>query len=286
MSGFIFLDIEHPLVAWECYRGLLISPFPIQDTDDFHPSIMMANTIYSNNNVKLLNELLFESVRFRDYPKEVSRLKCIYFFKDKESTIKATEWKNHFCTDNLVEVGIEARNITRADANWITYADRTANGIIKNEYIPKIKHYWSGEPFPNEKPQWEYLLDGRAIIKGTEVRKSAYTQIQNKIPDALEVLEIARLGAILNSDIGHIIPYIHRISSDKFKLEYLIDFKDANNEDFIQKLRNYDGPKNHQDLMKNIHRPYFTIPDLSEYSIEFSLSMTNLYGFSSLKIHT
>lgn len=285
-SGFIFLDITHPLVAWECYRGLLISPYPIQYEDDFHPSIMMANTIYTNNNVKLVNELLFESVRVREYPLKVSRLKCIYVFNDEDSILKATEWKNHFCTTNLVEVGIESRNITKADANWITYADRLESGIIKEDYIPSIQCYWNGEPFPNKEPQWEYLLDGRAIIYGTELRERAYKFIQKRMPDALEILEIARIGAILNSNIGHIIPHIERITPNKFKLVYLMDFKDATNEAFLQRWKNYDGPKNHKDLYKNIHKPYFITPDLSDFTAEFSLTESNLYNFSYLKIHT
>lgn len=217
-SGFIFLDIAHPLVAWECYRGKLVSPYSVHDDENFHPSIMMANTIYANNNVKILNELFFESVRFNKFPDSVSRLKAVYAFKDESSIKKAIAWGDHFSRENLAEVEIQAVNITKVDANWITYAQRHSNGIIKAEYIPHIHHYWAGEIYPDSDPQWEYLINGNVTICGTELREKAYKNIKKLMPDALELLEIARIGAILGSNIGHIVPYIHRVSITKFKL--------------------------------------------------------------------
>ncbi|WP_019217980.1 DUF2441 domain-containing protein [Legionella tunisiensis] len=82
-SGFIFLDVKHPLVAWECYRGRLISPIYIEELDIYHPSIMLAGIIETKNNIRLCNELLFEHVRATEFPTAVSRLKCLYTFKEK-----------------------------------------------------------------------------------------------------------------------------------------------------------------------------------------------------------
>lgn len=70
------------------------------------------------------------------------------------------------------------------------------------------------------------------------------------------------------------------------QLVYLIDMLDATNEDFLEKFRNFDGPKNYYDLYHNINKPFFVVPDLRKYTIEFNLTHSKLYDFSYLKVHT
>ena len=62
--------------------------------------------------------------------------------------------------------------IFRHDANWITHAPIDKRGRIKSEeWIPK---YWSGKEYPGKIPVWELIVQGRAVICGTELRERAY----------------------------------------------------------------------------------------------------------------
>jgi hypothetical protein len=88
-KGFVYLNIEHPLVAWECYRGALISSYKNASNQVVDMSLFMANKIHSGDNINLANELLFENVRLQDYPMAVSRLKCLYVFDNKDTAVAA-----------------------------------------------------------------------------------------------------------------------------------------------------------------------------------------------------
>lgn len=156
LPGFICLDLEHPLVAWECYRGTLISAYVDASNNIQNTSLRIANLIRGSN-INLANELLFEHVRKNYFQAAVSRMSCLYAFENKisaKSICESESWGGgHFHINNLVDVGIGANNITKVDANWITCADREKNGLIKQSYIPCIHNYWSGIVYPNKTPQ-------------------------------------------------------------------------------------------------------------------------------------
>ena len=279
-SGFVYLDIKHSLVAWECYRGALISPYVIDSLEAYHPSLRVANIIRASNNITLANELLFEYVRKKEFSPKVSRLRCFYAFPDKKLAKAAKKWGEHFGSqENLVKTKIKATNITMADANWVTNFKQTKNNLLDKVPLDSIRKYWSGT-------HWEYLVEGRAIIYGTEVRKRSYQIIKNSmLPNVLELLEISRIAETVESNLGHICPYITRISDTAFKLAYIMDMQDANNPSFLGKLKENKMLVNFNDL-KPIDPINFMIPDLRCYEKIFSLSGFNLYDFSGMRIHT
>src|SRR3990167_3840117 len=184
--GFIYLDITHPLVAWECYRGVLMPPSSSPVIN--HPSIMTAGMLQTGDNERLSNELLIESIRSQKFPKSVSRLKCIFVFNDEHVAKKPVieRWGGHFQSQNLAKVEVYENNRSVVDANWITYAEKDSNGLIKERYIENIIKYWKGEPY-NDTPAWECLIDGKVIICGTELRKLAYEVVKQEMPKALEL---------------------------------------------------------------------------------------------------
>jgi hypothetical protein len=279
--GFIYLDINHPLVAWETYRGILISANQIENDEEKHPSMMLAGMIRVNNNTRLANELLIEQIRSNEFPEKVSRLQGLFLFRDIESAQKATAWGGFFIKENLVEVDayteIEPKKL---DANWITHLKRH-NGIITEDSIDDIRKYWSGEPFDSN-PCWEYLINGSIKIIGTTVRKRAYELIKKSMPTSLGFLELSRLALLLNSDLGHCIPWIRRVSPTEFELCFIMDFKDAKSEVFLKKLESYNGPKNTGDLNPTSN---LVPPDLRQFFCKFKISIGNLYGYSNMKIH-
>jgi hypothetical protein len=61
--------------------------------------------------------------------------------------------------------------------------------------------YLAGDAFDAE-PLWELVVDGRANIYGTELRETAYEIVKATWPRSLALLELARLGPELGSDIG------------------------------------------------------------------------------------
>jgi hypothetical protein len=290
LPGAICLDLEHPLVAWECYRGALISTYVDASNNVQNTSLRIANLIRGNN-INLANELLFENIRENYFPSTVSRMQCIYAFENKTTAENAcNSWGGHFHVDNLVDVGIGANNITKVDANWITYADREKNNLIKQNYIPCIHDYWRGAPYPNKQPQWELLVDGYAIIWGTEHRNRAYQIIKEQMPDSLGLLEISRIAETIGFYLGHIRPKIFRISQSSFKLAYIIDVHDLNDNygKFIERFEKYNGPVNHKDFKELFNEDgglKYTVPDLKKYEKVFTLSNQQLYGLANLKIH-
>jgi len=102
------------------------------------------------------------------------------------------------------------------------------------------------------------------------------------MPTTLGMLELSRVAASIDSQLGHIFPWIIRLSENSFKLTYAMNFKDATNPEFLQKFGQYKGPKNYQDL-----KPWtdLTCPDLRPYETQFTLSLSRLYGFSAVHIH-
>lgn len=281
-SGFIYLDLEKPLVAWETYRGALISANQIETNTQKYPSIILAHMIQFKNNTRLANEFLIEHIRLNDFPERVSRLRGLFLFRDRLSTQKATAWGGHFISENLAEVQVDTKKEPdRLDSNWISKIKRE-NGIITKDSIDDIRKYWSGEPYDIADPCWEYLINGSALILNTSVRNRAYKIIKARLPASLGLLELSRVALLLNSNLGHCTPWIRRVSTDEFKLGYLMNSEDMTNKSFLNQLKHFKGIKNTQDLNASSE---LVVPDLSPFFCIFKMSIENLYGYSTMRIH-
>lgn len=241
------IDIEHPMVAWSAYRGVLVSAQTGNEYPKCPISVMLAGMLKYRNSTRLGNELAIERVRQLKYPNQVSRLVGMYFFEEQSAFEEAKEWGDHFSSQYQTELGfLPGTTVSRHDANWITYAPLDNSGRLKS--ISWIDEYWSGEPFPNRSPVWELIVDGRAAIYGTELRQRAYTIIKSEFPECVAILEVGRIAALLGSDLGQIFSWLTQASETEFSLQYYLDMRDAENSDFLEKVRKFDGPKNHDDL--------------------------------------
>ncbi len=266
-EAFAYLDIDHPVVAWSAYRGVLVSAHAEARPPEAPVSMMFAGMIQHQNNARLHNELLIEGVRARQFPDHVPRLTGMFFFTDVAQTRAAQSWGGHFRSENLVEVEVRPdRPYSKVDANWITYAERDSNGRIDPTKADWIERYWAGEPC-GDHPVWETIVAGRAAIFGTVVRERAYANLARAFPNALDTLEIARLGAAVGSDLGQTSAWITRVAPDRFRLAYHLDMRDAKNPEFLERLSKYDGPKNMKDIAPG--KETFGLPDFRPFDCEF-----------------
>lgn len=284
----VYLNITDPIVAWETYRGILISPDCYLLENNPAISFWQLKFLKNMESIKSINEIKIESIRQQYYPDKISRFRGFYYFENKETAQKAANlWKldymNPFC---LTQVAINSNSAySKLDSNWITY------------YLPKenpnddwIHSYWKGEICPKyEEPIWELLVVAKGFIIGTELRKQAYENIKNNNPTTiLPLLEQARIAAWLNSDLGHITPYITNLGANKYKVQHIINMRDAKNPKYLDKLKKYsENPLNkdfinHKDLGLINKYQIFNVPDTRIKDFEFTIPTNINFSLNNL----
>lgn len=281
-QGFAYLDIDHLVVAWGVYRGVLVSAHAEARPPKAPVSMMFAGMIQHENNARLHNELLIESIRITKFNDKVSRLTGMYFFSDAAQADAAVQWGGYFRKENLAELEVHPVAHTKVDANWITYADHDESGRVNPAETAWIEKYWAGEPF-GDSPVWETLVDGRAIIFGTELRQRAYDKVARAFPNALDTLEIARLAAVAGYDLGQTAAWITQTAEDRFCLAYYLDMRDSDNPEFLERLGKHEGPKNMKDLAPG--RETFGLPDFRPFGCEFIVSELDGDSFGAYRAH-
>jgi len=191
-------------------------------------------------------------------------------FTDPSSAKHAESWSAHFERSNLAELEVyPSQSATVVDANWITHAPVDANGRIAEDSTSWIESYWSGKPFDGA-PLWETIVNGRAVVWGTELRERAYGLLQREFPDALDTLEIARIAAHLGSDLGQSTAWLTEPSPGRLELAYYMDFRDAEDPEFLARLQAYDGPRNVKDLAPG--KATFGLPNFVPYGSKFTIT--------------
>ncbi|MFW5450137.1 MAG: hypothetical protein ACKE9I_00945 [Methylophagaceae bacterium] len=268
-SVYAFIDINHSIVAWAAYRGIFVSANSNSKPPDCPISIMFAGMIVNQNNVRLHNEFIIESYRQNYHSNCVSRLYGMYFFEDIESAEKAIDWGAHFKRENLVEMALyPTETITRCDSNWISYAPVNDKGMMVN--TEWVNSYWSGKVYPYKSPVWELIVQGRAVIIGTDLRRRAYKVISDNNQKDLCLLEVARIAGEVGSDLGNCFAWITKEENHTYKLTFYINMKDAHDPIFLEKIKNYKGPRNYKDLA--IGGEKFSVPTSSGYSCTFRIN--------------
>jgi hypothetical protein len=257
---YAFLNVEDPFVAWQVYRGALASPGIAHESA---LSLWLAEHLRSlsqgnQRQGRFQTEIAIEQARGRQYSRVVSRLRGFYAFPEELSAIRAAEtWPGrHFDARFLAEIHVlEGARVSRHDSNWITRELDPTDGVWIDAYL-------SGRQ-ADKHPIWELLMEARAVVYGTELRKRAYETVRRTWPDSLALLEIARLGGELGSDLGLITPMM--LGNQKVGLEvaYCLNMLDAKNDVFLERLRQHrekGGAMNWDDLA--VGGDTFTVPDL------------------------
>lgn len=201
------------LPAWAAYRGILATPNVAMPDSARQTHLGLAPHIIrlcrNADAAALEKELMLEIVRRQRYPNAVSRLNCIYSWPDEPTaTIASQFWSyqgKHFGKKYLIEVGIQSKdNPTIVDTRWIDKFIFLSPERIDKIGTEWIDSYWLGECFPwngesniPEQPLMECLVDGTAVIWGTELRMEAFNLVEKLAPDSIGVLEKGRLGVDL-----------------------------------------------------------------------------------------
>ena len=270
-EGFMYLDIEHPVVAWNVYRGVLVTQWLVAEGAEGSSPLSMtfARLFIEQQWERLKFEQVIEDYRRQYCPDKVSRLTGLFVFEDPESALAAADdeaWGGHIHTENLTDVGVSAApNTSRLDANWISWM------LNAEDWQAGIAPYWAGEPCPHFKtPIWELLIDGAVTIWGTGLRSRAYQRIKEREPGTVSVLEQSRLAAHLGSDLGHVSAFL-TMEKHKPLISYFMDFRDATNPAYTDKLNAYiasnPGGVNFIDLA--VGGRQFWVPDFAMFSYAF-----------------
>lgn len=286
-DGWVFLDIRNPMCAWNVYRGGLSS---VPEGEGFISvwAAGLLRQLKDGNPGAIKRELALEMVRADAYPNRISRLKGLYCFQDLQSAESALKWGNginHFRPAFLAELHLgKATSIgNRLDSSWITHAPLSSDGSFSS--LAWIPNYWAGSPMPGREPLWETVVEGRAWILGTDLRERAYALLSQRFPESLLALETARLAAWVGSDFGNIAGWLHAIGESEIELDYLLDARDAPNEDFQKKMKQLvddpEHPKNVADVQAQLAKGNFgRWPDLRP--LGFRLPMEGLEQFGIL----
>ena len=222
-TAWAYLDIEDPLVAWMAYRGQLVSA---SEAHEHALSLWLSRLLARSRHGArdLRTELAIESARQAAYPEAVSRVRGFYVFPDQDGAAEARRWGGFFTPDNLVELAIlEGSKFSRHDPGW--WSDAPGGWMAR---------YLSGDA-AGPQPTWELVVEGRAWILGTEVRERARTVIERTWPKSLAVLELARIGCWLDSDLGVIVPMLFETESG-VSIKYVMNFADAEDPHFLERF--------------------------------------------------
>lgn len=245
-------------------------------------SVWTAGILEDGRRGRISFESALEVVRAKRFPKRVSRLRGVFCLPDRESANRACSWneggRTHFRPDCLAELSLvqAGPERDRLGSNWITYAPMDHNGFLTD--FDWITSYWAGVPHPGMEPVWETLVDGRLIVLGTELREQAYRAVKAEFPDSLMWLEVSRLAAHVNSDLGVITGYLTGRDT-QLCLQYAMDVRDAEKSEFLNNLkalRDSGHPINWNDMKRHAENGSFgAVPDMRPYS--FCRPMSDTY---------
>lgn len=263
---YVALKLDDPAVAWEVYRGNMISCESIenktfQPVSFWYVKYLRRCLLVTQTSI---NETLLERVRENEYPEETSRLKGLYFFEDRDAA-----------QDILAFWGMEKHTLIEAHYEHVTKVTRVDSKWISN-HLPKVgdtewmRKYWSGEPCDHE-PHWELLVKGKLVITDSIAIKKARETIERVWPKSLPLLELSRIAALMGSELGHCVPFIQKLSESTFGLRYIINMEDASNDRFLKRLGEY--MKLHEIPPLVDSDTELVTPDMKRSTFDFSIDI-------------
>ena len=266
---FAYLNIEHPMVAWEVAIGRMKSSCD-NIKDNFGISLWQYNLLkkYSNTGEykKIINELKLERMRQRKYSNHVSRLRGLYFFESEEDAKSALDrWNMPQRKKYISAVNFSANSVTKVDSEWITWN-------LLSENTDWMERYWSGEIY-GEKPLYEYLASGFGVIQNKDLRTQAYKRIMDAWPTSTPLLASACCAFKHKrmEEIALLTPALTR-ENDRLLGSYFINMEDLNNRE--QEVATAVGICNECNetppmILPENPNDFFSLPDFRSDCFEF-----------------
>jgi hypothetical protein len=254
-------------------RGVLVSADLVPESTPSFTSFMVAGLIQHQLNSRLSNETIIEYVRERHFSGKISRLRGIYFFENEDLAQRPIDekWGGHFKQDNLVELDLLPNGpVTRVDANWITYAPLLSDSRLDTSDLSWIAKYWDGQGY-SDKPTWELIASGNAAVLTTSARAKAYEVVKRAFPESWDYIEMSRLAGEAGSYAGLITPFIRRLPSNSFSLDYAFLEAPLREASLIEKMSKHaDWGRLANYMQTNIEKDMI-VPNFLRWSQEFTV---------------
>jgi hypothetical protein len=184
-THFVYLNLAEEdansfIPGWAAYRGILATPDCILSSEERKAHLALTphlvRLLRAKREIQLEKELALEFVRRQYYATCISRLSCLYTWRDQETERLASKfWGDqgkHFDEKYLVEIQVHApRALTIVDTRWIDryvqYSDEPLSKIGRSW----MHDYWQGKVFPwngdatvPNQPLWECLQRVPVIV--------------------------------------------------------------------------------------------------------------------------
>jgi len=268
---FAYLNIDHPMVAWEVAIGRLQSIEEITG-ERFGVSLwaysLLQSYVQNQQPKRFENELRLEYIRKRSYPGSVSRLHGLYFFRSEEDArIALDRWGMPHRKRYISAVQFNASAVTQMDSEWITF------NLGSNVDPGWMNAYLSGKA-AGAKPLTEILALGSGVVLNMDLRIEAYKRIYDLWPTSTPLLAAARCAfdrcnlnnvamvkpALISTDDavqGNY--YIYMKEFDEHQLDIVAALEDCKRTGECPPI-----------VMPSDESKIFTLPDLSPYSFELN----------------
>lgn len=268
-EGFVYINIENPMAAWNVVRSNFYSPSRLPQSERRGAlSFGMADLLRNENAARAEAEFLLEDFRRKHFPGAVSRLTGIFLFDDIDSAAQVWDndaWSGHFNSDYLTDVGVSADHSSRLDSAWITKM-RDDKNILVEGWEAMAERYWSGEP-ASDQPVWERIVEGWVTIWGLDLKTRALEEIQEYWPKSLPLLANAANSAAIGSCDGAVMPYAIR-KGELLEIGYYLRMVDAKDAEFCDRLGHFLKTGGNRVCRLGPVGDCLVLPDFSCYSFE------------------
>jgi len=271
-EGFVYLDIDHPLVAWNTVRGVYCSVDCLGDGErESALSLSMANMMRGFTQERLKSEMAIEYVRRAFFGGHVSRLRGVFVFDDVDSISKlwyGGEWGHHFHDKYMTDVGVSANKSCRLDANWIMEI-MDPMGRLTDDWLKCAKNYWSGLPHPIKEPIWERIVEGWVTIWGVDIKNRACDEISKYWPESLKLLEYSCNAAMIGSNDGLVTAFLTR-EREYANVDFYLRLVDAKKESTFERIKDFFEQYPEKRAFTNA-RPVLSTIDMSHLSLKIPI---------------
>lgn len=269
---YAYLNIDHPMVAWEVAIGRICSNGALTG-ESFGISVWFSSLLrkLSIHGAKreILNEFSLESFRQRNFPEKASRLKGVYFFESEDMAHAALErWNLAKYRKYISPIHFYGHNYSHYDAEWIS-------SCMNSAHDDWYANYLSGETY-GTRPLTEVVAEGLGLILNNELRSQAAMTVINNWPTSSLLLASAICAAYkLNLwDVALSTPYIYS-QDEKIGVHHCIklDTLQTRQKDIAAALQECYSEKviDLPIITPNSPDSIFSVPDLR--SIEFLLDI-------------